>query len=64
MEIINNEDFIRIKADAGFKLTNLDNSLICDDLCLGCNDSIDNYKEIPQWEANEIQYNKQENSIT
>lgn len=50
MIIINGENFITIKAEEGFVL-NREDIFTSEPVMLGCNDSIDNWKELTEEES-------------
>ena len=46
MQIINKNNFTKLLADEGKKITNKDRTFFSDFICLGKNDSPDNYEEV------------------
>ena len=48
MKVINSDKFIKIVADEGKKITDLNRTFFSDYIYLGKNDSINNYQEVPR----------------
>lgn len=46
MKIINKDEFVKLLADNGYKITNADRTFFSDFIYLGKNDSPDNYEEV------------------